>query len=136
MLRRALVVTAIAVGLSAAGALAFAPSFSRVSHAWSHGGLWSGHGFTPVPSSRDAEGSTDDLLLQNEGGVPGTYCPIPPRNSSSPAATPDQRASTETPLISGASSAPPGKTDLLAAPPVATCIVPATSTPAPRPILP
>jgi hypothetical protein len=135
MLRRALVVTAIGVGLSAAGALAFVPSFSRVSHALSLGGLWSGHGFTPVPSSRDPQ--SDDLLLQNEG-VPGTYCPIPPRNSSTPAAIPDQRASTETPLVSGASSAPPAKTDLLAVPPAATCTVPATSTPAPapRPLLP
>jgi hypothetical protein len=135
MLRRVLVVTAIAVALSAAGALAFAPGFSRVSHAWSLGGLWSGHGFTPVPQSADARGAADDLLLQNEGGVPGTYCPIPPRNSS-PAVSADQRSSGQMPLTSGASTAPNAKTDLLSTPPAANCTVPATATPAPRPILP
>lgn len=135
MLRRALVVTAIAVALSAAGALAFVPRFSRVSHAWSLGGLWSGHGFTPVPQSPDSRGVADDLLLQNEGGVPGTYCPIPPRNST-PAASPDQRSSSQTQLTSGASTAPDAKTDLLSTPPAANCTVPPTSTPAPRPILP
>jgi hypothetical protein len=134
MLRRALVVTAIAVALSAAGALAFVPGFSRVSHAWSRGSLWSGHGFTPVPPSQDSR-PADDLLLQNEGGVPGTYCPIPPR-SSTPAVTPDQRASSQAPLNSGASTAPEGKTDLFLNPPVANCTVPPTATPAPRPILP
>lgn len=124
MLRRALVITSIAVALSAAAALAFVPGFSRVSRGWSLSGVWSGRGFTPVPPSHDGRGSADDLLLQNEGGVPGTYCPIPPRNSSSAAAAPAQHSSTEMPLSSGASMAPRGKTDLLPAAPAATCILP------------
>jgi hypothetical protein len=106
-----------------------------VSHAWGLGGLWSGHGFTPVPQSADSRSAADDLLLQNEGGVPGTYCPIPPRNST-PSVRADQHSSSQPPLNSGASIAPDGKTDLLSSPPAANCTVPATATPAPRPILP
>ena len=138
MLRRAFVITSIAVALSAAAALAFVPGFSRVSRGWSLGGVWSGRGFTPVPASRDARGSTDDFQLQNEGGVPGTYCPIPPRNSSNAAGSPASHSSSETPLGSGASIAPPAKTDLLTTSQAATCTAPTAPAAASqsRPILP
>ncbi|HEX8946448.1 MAG TPA: hypothetical protein VF785_25145 [Gemmatimonadaceae bacterium] len=136
MIRRALVLTTIGVALSAAGALAFAPGFSRVSRVWSHGIMWSGHGFTPVPASLHSGSSGDDLLLQNEA-VPGTYCPIPPRNSTPSTASTDSPVSIDTSLASsGASLAPQAKTGSLLTQPAATCVVPPAATPAPRPILP
>src|SRR5437762_14135811 len=92
MLRRALVLTLITVALSAAGALAFSPSFVHVSRALSRGGIWFTRGFTPVPAARDSQSTAGDALLQNGVGVPGTYCPILPRNS---VAAPDRSTSTD-----------------------------------------
>ena len=76
MIRRALLVTAVAVVLSAAGALAFAPDIARATHHWSLGG-WPKSGFTPVPRGIDPAAVTrDPSAMSAEGGVPGTYCPI------------------------------------------------------------
>jgi hypothetical protein len=138
MLRRALVVTMIAVALSAVGALAFAPNFARASHVWSLAGVWSGRAFTPVPVPRDSSAASHDPSLENEA-VPGTYCPIRPRVPNMSAATPsDQRMSTDPALSSSASTPLPGKTDLIAAP--AMCNVAPTDTahvtPARQPLLP
>jgi hypothetical protein len=139
MLRRVLVLTVTAVGLSAAGALAFAPGFSRVGHAWSRGSIWSGRGFTPVPVARDPHALNNDASFQSEGGVPGTYCPIRRHDpNAGVAVTGDQRMSTEPPITSSAATSLSGKTDLLAAP--AMCNISATdstrATPAQPPILP
>lgn len=139
MLRRALALTAIAVALSAAGALAFAPSISRAGHAWNRGGVWSRIGFTPVPATRDPHALANDSSLKNEGGVPGTYCPTRPHDpNAGAAATADQRMSIDPARTSSATTPLPGKLDLLAAP--AMCNVAATdtthATPAQPPILP
>src|SRR5213075_1090886 len=101
MLRRALALTAIAVALSAAGALAFAPSLSLASHTWNRGGMWSRLGFTPVPASHDPHALANDSVLQNEGRAPGTYCPTRPHDPNAGAAvTADQRMSTDPALTS------------------------------------
>lgn len=138
MLRRALAITLIGVALSAAAALAFVPSFSRVSRAWSHAIVWPGHAFTPVPVPRDLSAASHDPSLENEP-VPGTYCPIRPHDPNGSVATPvDQRISTDPAASSNASTPLPGKTDLLAAPAMCSVAVPDTTraTSASRPILP
>lgn len=138
MLRRAFTITVIAVALSAAGALAFAPGLSRVSRAWTHSIVWSARGFTPVPSSRDSAAMSRDPSLDNEGGVPGTYCPIRPHDPNmSVASPPDQRMSTEPALGSGMSTSSAGKSDLLA-PAMCNAAAPETThaTPARRSTLP
>jgi hypothetical protein len=138
MVRRVLAITVIAVALSAAGALAFAPSFSRVSHAWSRGTAWSGRAFTPVPVPRDSSAASHDASLENEA-VPGTYCPIRPHDPSMSVASPlDQRMSTEPAMSSSVSTPPLGKTDLLTAPAMCNVAPPVTThaTPAQPPILP
>ena len=136
MLRRALIVTAVAVALSAAGAFAFVPRLARVGHGFSLGALWSGHGFTPIPRSRDSVSSSDELLLQTQGGAPGTYCPIRPRDDGTSAAAHDQHTSTVLPLDSAASSPAQTKVDLLQPPPAANCTVPTGSAPASRTVVP
>ena len=137
MLRRALTITLIAVAASAAGALAFAPNFSRVSRVWSHGIAWSGRAFTPVPVPRDSSAASHDPTLENDA-VPGTYCPIRPHDPNMSVATPDARTSSYAPTTS-ASTPVPDKIDLLAPSASATCnplADTAHATPAPRPLLP
>src|SRR6187401_2495174 len=81
MIRRALFITAFAVALSAAGAFAVAPSLARSPHRWGIGRL-SLPGHTAVPSARDTAAVTyDPAATRAEGGTPGTYCPIRPRDS-------------------------------------------------------
>lgn len=76
MIRRAFFVTAVAVVLSAAGALAFAPDIARATHRWSFVG-WQKSGFTAVPRAPDTAAVTrDPSAMSAEGGTPGTYCPI------------------------------------------------------------
>jgi hypothetical protein len=131
MLRRALAITVVAVGLSAAGALAFAPDFSRVSRAWSHSIVWSTRAFTPVPVPRDSSAASHDPLLENDA-VPGTYCPIRPHDPNISVAR------TELPPGSGASTPAPGKTDPLTAPAMCNVTAPDTThaTPARPPLIP
>jgi hypothetical protein len=115
MLRLASVIAVIAVALSAAGALAFAPNFSRVSRTWTRAIVWSGRAFTPVPTPPDSSAQTRDPAYATEGGVPGTFCPIRPHDPNMSVAQPlDQPLST--PAAQSSSTAIPGKTDLLAAP--------------------
>ena len=135
MLRRALVLTVVAVAVSAAGALAFSPSFVHVSRALSRSGIWFTRGFTPAPAARDSQSTAGEALLQNGDGVPGTYCPIPPRNSLTPIAAPDRSTSSDAEMSTSASTASAGKTDLLAVPPAASCPVPTPAT-TPKSILP
>ena len=136
MLRRALGLTVIAVALSAAGAMAFAPSFSSVTRVWSHSLAWSGRAFTPVPVPRDSSAASHDPALENDA-VPGTYCPIRPRDPNMSVATPDARMSADAGSTSNASTPVPGKNDLLAP---AMCNPSAAdtthATPAQRPLLP
>jgi hypothetical protein len=136
MLRRALAITVIAVALSAAGALAFAPNFSRVSRAWSRSVAWSGRAFTPVPVPRDSSAASHDPSLENDP-APGTFCPTRPHDPNMSSATSASDGSAQT---SSASTPVPGKIDLLAPPAPAMCNPAATdtthATPALRPLLP
>jgi hypothetical protein len=138
MLRRVLAITVISVALSAAGTLAFAPSLSRVSRAWTRGIAWSARGFTPVPRLLDSAAMTRDPSFANEGGVPGTYCPVRPRDPNMSVVPPDQRMSTEPARSSSAIGPAPGRTDLLAAPAMCNAVAPETTraTPSPRAIVP
>ncbi len=138
MLWRAVGITGMAVALSAAGALAFAPGLSRVSRAWTHGIVWSARGFTPVPSPHDSAAMSRDPSLDNEGGVPGTFCPTRPHDPNMSVGTaPDQHMSTEPALGSSTTTSSAGKSDLLA-PAMCNAAAPETThaTPARRSILP
>jgi len=137
MLRRAVGITVIAVVLSAAGALAFAPGFSRVSRAWPRAIVWSALGLTTAPSFLDSAAITRDPSLDNEGGVPGTYCATRPHDPNMVAAGP-RRLLSEPTMSSGASTPVPGKADLLAAPAMCNVVAPDTThaTPAHPLILP
>lgn len=137
MLRRALALTLIAVAASAAGALAFAPNFSRVSRVWSHSIARSGRAFTPVPVPRDSSAASHDPALENDA-VPGTYCPIRPRDPNMSVGMPDARTSSDATPTS-ASTRVPEKTDLLAPVAPAMCNPSADTahaTPGVRPLLP
>jgi hypothetical protein len=133
MIRRVLGLTVVAVALSAAGALAFVPRFSRAGRAWAHSGIWFVRGFTPVPPAHDPR-ATDDLLLSNEA-VPGTYCPVRPRNSGPPSGSLDARVPTDSLLGVGASTAPQPKGDLLSNGQASCAVPPPAATPT-RPDLP
>ena len=138
MLRRAFLLTAIAVGLSAAGALAFAPSFSRVTQAWSSGIAWTGRAFTPVPMPRDSSAASPDPSLDNSG-APGTFCPTLPHDPALGVASThaDQGMSTGTSLSASASTPLAGKVDLLAVPAMCDVVSDTThASPARPPILP
>ena len=136
MLRRALVVTAVAVALSAAGAFAFAPGLARAGHGWSLTGLWTGRGFTPAPPARDPLKTSDDLVLDNQGGAPGSYCPIRPRDPNASTVSQDDRTLSGPALDSATSAATPAKTDLLLPAPAASCATPVPSAPVSRSTLP
>lgn len=129
MFRRALALTVIAVAFSAAGAFAFSP---RVVHFWravGQGGLGFERGFTAVPTRADS------TRYQNEGGVPGTFCPIPARSSEKPVASPDIPGLDDTPRMSPAAPVSKHTSDSLLLTPPAKCEVPAPA-PTGRPILP
>src|SRR5262245_50316109 len=131
MLRRVLVVTVMAVGLSAAGALAFAPGFARIPIRWAIAS-WSGGGFTPAPRARDTSAVTrDPNATAVEGGVPGTYCPIRPRDPA--ATTVSSGVSIDLPLAAtGQTQSKPDAANAQSG----MCPVPPSATATPRSILP
>jgi hypothetical protein len=135
MLRRAVAITGIAVVLSAACAFAISPRGSRMGRNLGRGLLWIDRGFTPVPSS-DRSHPGDSATYQAEGGVPGTFCPIPDRTSSKPIDTIDARSLSEPHQSSSSSEQIDGKNDLLLPTRDAKCTVPVTATPATKSILP
>ena len=131
MLRRVLLFSVIAVALSAAGALAFAPGLSRVSHRLGLGSLWPSRAFTPDPRARNAL-SPADSAAQSIGGLPGTFCPVRPKGATLPGLLLDPASSNMTPLDSGSTSSRTGQTDLLQPAPAANCTVPAAQAPLSR----
>lgn len=78
MIRRALLIAAAAVALSAAGAMAFTPAFARASRSWSRGILRTAFGITLVPRSVSGAHPTNGGLLQQDDSVEGTFCPVRP----------------------------------------------------------
>lgn len=99
-------------------------------HALGRGVLGIHHGFTPTPT-RASDGNT----YETEGGVPGTYCPIPARAGEKAMSTPADLGMTETPQMSTAPAPADSGNDLLLPLPPAKCTVPATA-PSARPIVP
>lgn len=136
MLRRALVFTLIGVALSAAGAFAFAPGLARVGHRFGLRTFWPARAFTADPRVHDFLTQQGDSLAQDVGGVPGTYCPIRPRDAHAPAASLDQASANVTALDSGSTPAHTSSNDLLQPAPAANCTVPPAPTPVARPVLP
>lgn len=74
MLRRVLAVTGMALVVGAACAYAVSPRMAHMSVSLTRELFGIERGFTPAPS--------DSSRYATEGGVPGTYCPIPSRDSS------------------------------------------------------
>jgi hypothetical protein len=77
MIRRALLIAAAAVALSAAGAMAFTPAFARAGRSWSRGILQNTFGFTLARQSVDGAHVSNALLKQDDA-VQGTFCPVRP----------------------------------------------------------
>jgi len=130
VLRRALALTLVAVAFSAAGAFAFSP---RVVHFWravGQGELGFERGFTAIPSS-----AADSARFATEGGVPGTFCPIPARSSEKPVPMPAAPSIGDVPLMSPAAPVSNHPNDSLLLAPQAKCEVPAPRSGG-RPILP
>jgi hypothetical protein len=78
MIRRALLIAAAAVALSAAGAMAFTPAFARAGRSWSRGILQNTFGFTLARQSVNGAHASNDALLQQDDAVQGTFCPVRP----------------------------------------------------------
>ena len=134
MLRRAVVITCIAMGLSAACAFAFSPRVAHMGRTFGRSILGIERGFTPVPAN-DRSHTADSIAFLTEGGVPGTYCPTPPRSGSKPHATVDPLPIGEPRQMSSAAEPAGGSNDLLPVAP-ARCVVPPAGTGAARSIVP
>jgi hypothetical protein len=137
MLRRALVLTGIAVVVSAACAFAVSPRVSGIGRSLSRELFGFDRGFTPATNT-----AHDSAMYEIEGGAPGTYCPIPPRNDGKSVAEGASSGSAVTigdiapaSSASQAMSSPVKGDSLLLAPP-AKCTVPAPAGTAQKPILP
>ena len=135
MLRRAVAITCIALGLTAACAFAFSPRVARMGRTLGRGIIGIERGFTPVPANERPH-AADSAAYLTEGGVPGTYCPIPSRSGSKPQGTVDPRTVSESRQMSSVAEPADGKNDLLLPAPQAKCIVPTAATEPARPILP
>jgi hypothetical protein len=129
-LRRTFALTTIAVAFSAVCAFAVSPKIVYLSRALGRGMLGMERGFTPVPRP------SDSTKYDSEGGVPGTYCPIPARTGGeSSVSTPPIPGTTNAPQISSAATPADGSNDLLLPPPATKCLVPAAP-PSGRAIVP
>ena len=124
MIRRTLIVTAIAVALTVAGSLAVRPSFARSSHRWSIV-PWARSGFTPAAPARDTSAvSRASALTQADVGIPGTYCPIRPRDSSRVAKS---RSAVDPTLDLGVSGSRQSKIDSAVSAAATMCPIPSGS---------
>jgi hypothetical protein len=140
MFKRAVGITVIAVSLGAAAASAFMPALVRASERWGFASTWTGPGYTPDPRSRSYPMSVGDPLQRDEGGMPGTYCPVRSHDDKEPLN--DAGGSTPTEPAMGPASSPvaPASEDSLQLP-AQNCAVPVPSateakSPAPKPLLP
>ena len=117
MLRRVLVVTGMSLVIGAACAYAVSPRVAHMGRTLSRGLLGFEHGFTAA--------APDSSRYAIEGGAPGTYCPIPSRDSVSTSKTVASQGILDGPTAQssavGAKSA-----DSLLAPAQAKCDVPAS----------
>lgn len=89
MIKRALLIAAAAVALSAAGAMAFTPAFARAGRSWSRGILRTAFGITLVPRSVSSAHATNGALLQQDDSVQGAFCPIRPPAAEQTALVPE-----------------------------------------------
>lgn len=87
MIRRALLIVASALALSAAGAMAFTPAAARAGRSWTRG-IRTAFGITPVPRLAGGAHATDGLL-QHDDEVAGAFCPIRPPADEAAALVPD-----------------------------------------------
>lgn len=124
MIRRALLIAAAAVALSAAGALAFTPAFARAGRSWGRGILRTAFGITLVPRSVAGTHATNSALLPQDDRVQGTFCPIRPPVDESTALIPES-SSAQISADPGASAtieaSTPAAEDSLLAPALAIC---------------
>lgn len=140
MLKRAVAITVIAVTLGAAAASAFTPALVRMGERWRFASVWPGPDYTPDPSSQAHPIWVGDPLQRDEGGVPGTYCPVRPHDNEAPLNKTGGSTPTETALGPASSPVLPAKEDSLQLP-AQDCAVPvpsatAAKSPAPKPSLP
>lgn len=89
MIRRALLIVAAALALSAAGAMAFTPAAARAGRSWTRGILRTTFGVTLDPRSANGAHATNESLLKQDDEVQGTFCPIRPPVDEPAALLPD-----------------------------------------------
>lgn len=140
MLKRAVAITVIAVSLGAAAASAFTPALVRMGERWRFGSAWPGPDYTPDPSSRRYPIWVGDSVQRDEGGMPGTYCPVRSHDNEAPLNKAGGSTPTETALGPASSSVMPATEDSLQLP-AQNCAVPvpsaaAAKSPAPKSLLP
>ena len=140
MLKRAVGITVIAVSLGAAAASAFTPALVRMSERWRFASTSPGPGYTPDPNSRSYPMSVSDPLQRDEGGMPGTYCPVRSHDDKAPLNNAGGSTPTEPAIGPASSPVAPAKEDSLQLP-AQNCAVPvpsdsAAKSPGPKPLLP
>ena len=89
MIRRALLIAAAAVALSAAAAMAFTPGLARAGRSWSRGLLQTAFGVTLAPRSVSGGHTANEALLKHGDSVQGTFCPIRPPAAEQTALLPE-----------------------------------------------
>ena len=89
MIRRALLIVAAALALSAAGAMAFTPTAARAGRSWTEGILRTAFGVTPDPRSATGAHATNGSLLQQDDAVQGSFCPVRPPADEATALIPE-----------------------------------------------
>ena len=77
MIRRALLIAAAAVALSAAAAMGFTPALARAGRVWTRG-IRTAFGITPVPRPVGGAHVTTGGLPQQDDEVQGAFCPVRP----------------------------------------------------------
>lgn len=95
MIRRALLIAASAVALSAAGVMTITPGLARAGRSWSQGILYSAFGLTADPGVHRGSLLSGGALRQKDDAH-GAFCPVRPAGTEHPAlipANPDARMS-------------------------------------------
>jgi len=103
MVRRSLAIAVVSLALSAAAALAFTPSGTRVGRAWGRDLLGAAFGYTPIgPDS--SNGFPVGAQSQEQAASPGAFCAVrPPRDQA-------EEASLAPPLTESAMTGAPAST--------------------------
>ena len=109
MLRRTLLVTAVALAATAAGAMAFASDSVRFGFGWVDRTRWLGRGFTAVPATNGKSENAAAVLGQAGDSTSGKFCRFPSVGGEAPhvaARQPADSVSSDSVLLGGQTVVP------------------------------